>query len=90
MIYYSLFVHTKSRKNDFDRDFLTFERENFIDCYYLILFLYRYPAFVTRIRLVQYSCNENIDEAFVELNSFKVTFPGNDLFNKPIFTLEKD
>jgi hypothetical protein len=90
MICYSLFIHTKLDDTNYNTDYLNFDRENFEDCLCIIKNLFCYPSKVTRIRIVQWAFNENVDTFGVLLNSFKVTFTGNNFMNEPIFTLEKD
>lgn len=93
MISYSLYITAKAssdKKDIYNRDYFNFDRVNFEDCFCIIKNLFLYPGIITRIRLVQYAFNDNIDSYVVKLNSFKVTFYGNNFISEPIFTLEKD
>ena len=91
MIYYSLFVRTSLDDELFSSDYLNFDRVEFNDCLFIIKNLYYlYPSRVIDIELKQFAFNENIDELSIQLNSFRVTFYGNNLIYDPIFTLKKD
>ena len=94
MNYYALYVEAYENYDVAPSDYLQFDRKEFFEIIDILKRLVYYPIKIRSINLVQYGyCTYKFSSCLtntVRLNSFKVTYPGNNMSNNPIFTLEKD
>lgn len=85
MIYYTVEVYTKWRGHN--REYLETDRENFADVLEHLECLRYLPYEINEILVKQYAYSEFSEIRTALLNCFIVSFPGNNMCSKPIFTL---
>lgn len=94
MVYYTLYVDAYENYDVAPSDYLTFDRKEFFEILDILKCLAFYYLPIRELRLVQYGfCRYKRGSTpcyTVRLNSFKITYPGNNMAYGPIFTLEKD
>lgn len=85
MIYYTVEVYSKWRSHDYE--YLEINRENFLDVLDHLKCLRFFPYEIREIKVKQYAFSEFSKIRTALLNCFNVSFPGNNICSKPIFTL---
>jgi len=93
MVYYTLYVDAYENYDVAPCDYLKFDRKEFFEILDILKCLAFYHLPIRELRLVQYGfCRYKRGSEpchTVTLNSFKITYPGNNMAYGPIFTLEK-
>jgi len=94
MVYYALYVDAYDNYDVAPCDYLQFDRNEFFEILNILKCLAFYPLSIRSITLVQYGyCTYKQSNSMtntIRLNSFKVTYPGNNMAYEPIFTLEQE
>lgn len=93
MVYYALYVEAYENYDVAPCDYFQFDRNEFFEIINILNRLAFNPLSIRSITLVQYGyCTYKYGISrtnTVRLNSFKVTYPENNMANEPIFTLER-
>ena len=85
MIYYTVEIYSKCRGHDYE--YLEINRENFLDVLDHLKCLRYFPYEIRKIKLKQYAFSEFSKIRTALLNCFSVSFPGNNMYSEPIFSL---
>lgn len=85
MIYFTVEVYSKWRGHNYE--YLEINRENFLDVLDHLKYLRFFPYEIREIKVKQYAFSEFSKIRTALLNCFSVSFPGNNMCSKPIFTL---
>ena len=94
MVYYTLYVEAYENYDVAPSDYLQFDRKEFFEILDILNCLAFYYLPIRSLRVVQYGYSKYKFSSSltntVILNSFTITYPGNNMAYGPIFTLKKE